>query len=155
QAAIDKGYFAEQGLDVQILEGTGSGVALQLVANGQQPLGLIDAAVLASGVQKGIDARMVACMFQRSMWGILSPADNPLKQPADLIGKTIAVTPGGVAAVLFPAFAKKAGIDVSQVTLASLDPPSQPAALLSRRVDGAVHQVPTDALIYEGQNFPV
>ena len=48
---------------------------------------------MAQGLQRGMDVRMVACMFQQNMFGILSPADAPLAKPEDLKGKTLSGVP--------------------------------------------------------------
>src|SRR4051812_6298344 len=43
--ALNGGYFKKQGLDVKILEGSGSGNTATLVANGQNDFGFSDAGV--------------------------------------------------------------------------------------------------------------
>ncbi len=154
-AALDKGYFAENGLDVKLFEGQGSASTLQLVGSGQAQVGFVDAAVMAQGVQKGMDVRMVACMFQRNMFGILSPADAPLAKAEDLKGKTLSGVPSGAGETMWPVLAKRVGLDADAITMVSTDVPGKYAALMARRVDGSFHQVPTDALQFEANNFPV
>lgn len=154
-AAIDKGFYAERGVKVTLGEGQGSGSTLQLVASGTQMFGYLDAGVLAQGVQRGIEAKMLAIFFQRNMYGFLSPKDAPITKPEQLVGKRLAGSTGGAGEVQWPIFAKRTGIDASKVTFIATDPPGKYAALMSKRVDVSVHQVPTDALDYEGQNFPV
>src|SRR5512137_1660330 len=42
-AARDKGFYKEEGLDVEILEGSGSTTVAQLVANNTNPVAYVDA----------------------------------------------------------------------------------------------------------------
>jgi NitT/TauT family transport system substrate-binding protein len=154
-AAADRGYFAENGLDVKLFEGQGSASSLQLVTSGQANVGFVDAAVMAQGLQRGMDVRMVACMFQQNMFGILSPADAPLTKPEDLKGKTLSGVPSGAGEVMWPVLAKRVGMDPDSMTLVATDVPGKYAALMSRRVDGSFHQVPTDALQFEANGFAV
>ena len=153
-AAVDKGFFRDQGLDVKLGEGQGSASTLQLLASGQT-FAFLDAGIAAQGIQRGIDLKVIGCMFQRNLFGILSPKDAPITKPQELIGKSIAGAAGGAGEVQWPVFAKRAGIDINKVQFVTTDVPGKYAALLAKRVQSAIHQVPTDALDYEAQGFPV
>jgi NitT/TauT family transport system substrate-binding protein len=154
-AAMEKGFFAEQGLDVKVLEGNGSATTLQLLSSGQAQAGFADAVVMAQAIQKGMDVRMVACLLQQNLFGIISPADAPLARPEDLRGKTIAAVLSGVDGFQWPIFAKKVGLDPDAVTIINTDVPGKYAALMARRVDATFQLVPIDALQFEAQGLPV
>ena len=47
--ARDKGFYKEEGLDVEILEGSGSTTVAQLVANMTNPIAYVDAATMMRG----------------------------------------------------------------------------------------------------------
>ena len=57
--ARDKGFYREEGLDVEILDGSGSTTVLQLIANGSSPVGYADAATMMRGVANGMPVRAV------------------------------------------------------------------------------------------------
>ncbi len=154
-AAMEKGFFTEQGLDVKLLEGNGSSTTLQLLASGQTDAGFADAVVMAQAIQKGMDVRMVACLLQQNLFGIISPADAPLAKPEDLPGKSIAAVLSGVDGFQWPIFAKKVGLDPDAVTIINTDVPGKYAALMAHRVDASFQLVPIDALQFEAQGFPV
>ena len=48
--ALDKGFYKEEGLDVEVLEGSGSTTVAQLVANMTNPIAYVDAATMMRGV---------------------------------------------------------------------------------------------------------
>jgi NitT/TauT family transport system substrate-binding protein len=154
-AAMEKGFFAERGLDVKVFEGNGSTSTLQLLSSGQAQAGFVDAVVMAQAIQKGMDVRMVACLLQQNLFGIMSPADAPIAKPEDLPGKTLASVPAGVDGIAWPIFAKKVGLDPNAVTIINTDVPGKYAALLGRRVDATFQLVPIDKLQYEAQGLPV
>jgi NitT/TauT family transport system substrate-binding protein len=70
------------------------------------------------------------------MSAILSLQETGLRRPQDLVGKTLADSPASTVRVLFPLYAKKAGIDVSKVSWRDAAPPALPALLAAKQVDG-------------------
>ena len=54
--AIDRGLYRDEGLEVELLEGTGSGTGVKLIANGSDTFGLIDYSIVAIGVPRLIAA---------------------------------------------------------------------------------------------------
>jgi NitT/TauT family transport system substrate-binding protein len=154
-AAKERGYYAEQGLDLSLAEGQGSGPTLQVLINGSETFGMVDAGVAARGVEAGADVRVFLAVFQQNVFGILSPRDRPLTQPADLEGKQLAFTPGAVAEIMWPVFARKTRLDESRVTLLNVDATAKATLMRNGQADGAFHLVPTDSTIYEAGGFPV
>ena len=51
--ALDKGFYKEEGLEVEILEGSGSTTVAQLVSNMTNPVAYVDAATMMRGVGAG------------------------------------------------------------------------------------------------------
>ena len=62
--AIDKGFYKEEGLDVEILEGSGSTTVAQLAANQTNPVAYVDAATMMRGVGAGMPIRAVGVTLQ-------------------------------------------------------------------------------------------
>jgi NitT/TauT family transport system substrate-binding protein len=154
-AAKERGYYAENGIELSIAEGQGSVPTFQVVANGAEPFGFVDAGVLARGVEAGADVKMVLAVFQQNMFGILSPRDRPLTQPKDLEGKRLAYASGAVAEIMWPVFANRNDVDESAVTLLNIAASAKASLLRNGQADGAFHLVPTDSTIYEAVGFPV
>src|SRR4030095_13735286 len=52
--ALDKGFYKEEGLEVEILEGSGSTTVAQLVSNMTNPVAYVDAAAMMRGGGPGL-----------------------------------------------------------------------------------------------------
>lgn len=90
--AKEKGYYTAENLSVDIKEGAGSGKTVSLMAGQQDDIGLADYMLMAAGAAKGMKLKGVYAVVQNGAWSVISPADNPIAKPPDLIGKSVAVT---------------------------------------------------------------
>lgn len=88
-AAVDQGFYAEQCLDVTILEGAVDIVPQQVVASGQAEFGLAWVPKVLASRAEGADLVNIAQVFQRSGTLEVSWADAPVETIADMAGKKI------------------------------------------------------------------
>ena len=87
-AAVEKGFFAEEGLDVKLLERDQNRNNIIQVLSGEADYGIADAALLLYQThQTGV--RIVAPIFQHSPNVILTLASADIRSPQDLVGKRI------------------------------------------------------------------
>ncbi|MCL4459457.1 MAG: ABC transporter substrate-binding protein [Chloroflexi bacterium] len=95
-AAIDKGYYKEEGLDVIILPGGPQVDVLPLISAGTSPIGLHGGAdrFIMSVVDQGMPLRCFATNFQKAPSALMSLPEKPITKPADLIGKKIGLQTG-------------------------------------------------------------
>jgi NitT/TauT family transport system substrate-binding protein len=133
--ALDKGYYAAEGIDAQIFEGRGSGNTVQLVGAKTDTFGEADAARTALGRSQGATLKVLAAFIQRSEGTVVSFEESGFKKPQDLIGKKVASTPGSSSTVLFQAMLKASGIPESKIDAVNIDATSKVASLLQHRVD--------------------
>jgi len=135
--AKEKGYFAEQNLDVTIQLGAGTDPNLTALAAGQAQFTQVDLTglIVQAGKGKFKDARAFAAVHQQTLVSIVSLEGKNITQPKDLEGKKLGAATGSVNQLLFPAYAKLAGFDASKVTWVNVAPPQLPALLASGRVD--------------------
>ncbi|MEV0426102.1 ABC transporter substrate-binding protein [Micromonospora sp. NPDC049836] len=135
--AKEKGFFKEAGFDVDIKPGQGTGGVIQ-VATGQADFAPIDLTgailVLANGQAKDFVA--VAAVQQRTMAAIASVEGKNIATPKDLEGKKLADSPASVVRMLFPTYAKLAGVDASKVTWVNGEAQTLIGTLASGSVDG-------------------
>ena len=132
---IEKGFYAEQGIDLTVVEGKGSLAAVQLVANRSDTFAFADstsAVIVAAG---GGAVKTVAVIQQRSP--VVAISFKPLTQPTDLYGKTVGLNPVGVG-TLWEAFVAQNRLDQSRMTVITMDGPSLLPALLSGRLDATI-----------------
>ncbi|MBI3078734.1 MAG: ABC transporter substrate-binding protein [Deltaproteobacteria bacterium] len=123
--ARHKGYYEEAGLAVQLQEGRGSVLTMQLIANKSNTFGIVDGAVLAIGVERGMPVRMVAGVMQRSPAAILVLEASGIRSPKEMAGKIAGLVPGSNTTLLFPVFLEQNGVRPDAVTVINVDPPSK------------------------------
>ncbi|MEM8662740.1 MAG: ABC transporter substrate-binding protein, partial [Pseudomonadota bacterium] len=68
--AMKNGYYEDAGLDVNLMEGRGSGVAAQMVATGQVEVAQADAAAALNLAQQGAPIKVVATIWKAGQFGI-------------------------------------------------------------------------------------
>lgn len=93
--AILKGYYADEGLDVTIIQGGTGAVPLQAVTVGQAEftIGRIDEAIM--GIDRGLPLLLAMAYMQKDPQAIMFHASNPIESFKDLDGKSVMVEPGG------------------------------------------------------------
>ena len=135
--AKEKGYFQEAGLDVDIQLGAGNTQNLTLLKSGQVQFAAMDfsGATVLSGQGKFTDWRAVAAIHQQTLVSIMTTKDTGITKPADLAGKKIATATGSVSELLFPAYAKLAGLDPKSVTMQGVQPTALNGLMAQRKVD--------------------
>jgi NitT/TauT family transport system substrate-binding protein len=135
--ARDKGFYREEGLEVEIQEGSGSTTVSQLVANGSSPVAYVDAATMMRGVGAGMPIKAVGVTLQQSPMAFIYRADaaRPTKI-SEIMGSRIAITAGDASLAIFTAFMGKLGMkleDVQMITVAN--PAAKEQAVLSKQAD--------------------
>lgn len=136
--ALDKGWYREEGLEVKILRGAGSGDTIKRIAVGQGEAGSADfSALTAARANEDIKVKAIAAYFRRPPHSIFVREGTGINGPRDLEGKTLAITPGNSHQLLFPLLAQLAGFRADTVKWVTMDGAAMGPALLAGRVDGA------------------
>lgn len=133
--ADDMGFFEEQGIDVELLEGKGSGDVVPLIANKSDDFGYLNLTTVAISIGKGLPIKIVAGLMGKHPSALAFFSDLNIKEPKDLEGHSIALAPGEAFAVIYPAFAQKWGIDMDKVQTVQLDPNAKNQVFLDGKVD--------------------
>lgn len=137
--AAQQQCFAKQGLDVKIDRGFGSSDAIGKVAAGAYDIGVADFSSIVAYDAAHPDAalKIVFVVSDRSPTSVSVLKTSGITKPKDLEGKRLADSPGEASRVLFPAFAKANGIDISKITWVSVAPNLRQASLLQGKADAA------------------
>ncbi len=134
-AALDQGYFTEEGLDVEILEGGVDIVPQTVLAQGQADFAVAWVPKALASREQGAGITDVAQIFQRSGTLQVSFKDKGISSPADLRGKKVGNWGFGNEYELFAAMTE-AGLDPAKdVTLVQQQFDMQ--ALLKGYIDAA------------------
>ncbi len=123
--AADRGYFAQEGLQVEIQRGYGSGDVVTKIASGAADFGFGDpgAIVKHNAENPGRAVLNVYQYFDRTLAAVVTLAGRGIETPQDLKGKRIAAPVGDAGRTLFPAFARANGLSPNDVTWISVAPP--------------------------------
>jgi NitT/TauT family transport system substrate-binding protein len=135
--ALDKGFYKEEGLDVEIMEGSGSTTVAQLVANATNPVAYVDAATMMRGINNGMPIKAAGVSLQQSPMSFIYRADaaKPTKV-SEIKGSRIAITAGDASLAIFTAFMGKLNMKVDDVQLITVaNPAAKEQAVLNKQAD--------------------
>lgn len=139
--AQDKGYFRQAHLSVTIQPGAATSTNLKLLSSGQAQFAALDltGAMIATGgpTGDGQGFRAFAAIHQKNLSSIISLRRTGITAPKDLEGRTLVTATGGVGKLLFPAYAKLAGIDAAKVKWVQTQPTQVAGVVGAGRADGA------------------
>jgi NitT/TauT family transport system substrate-binding protein len=110
------GYYAEEGIELEILPGTGSGNAVTLVGTGDSPFGVAIADALVLGRAQGVPALSTAVLLQENPGVLVSFKEKGIVEPEDIYGKRIALNPQSTGYAFWVAFTEANNLDRSQIT---------------------------------------
>ncbi len=134
-AALAQGYYAEEGLDLTILEGAVEIVPQQVVAAGEAEFGIAWVPKVLASREQGADLVNIGQVFQRSGTLQVGWADTNIASVEEWAGKRVGTWGFGNEWEVFAAL-RQAGIepdDASQVTV--VQQPFDMSLLLNREID--------------------
>lgn len=140
-AALEQGFYEDEGLDVTILEGAVEIVPQQVVAAGEAEFGVAWVPKMLASREQGVDLVNIAQIFQRSGTQQIAWADSGLSSVADWAGKRVGTWGFGNEWEVFAAL-RQAGIepdDPDQVTI--VQQPFDMSLLLNREIDVAQAEI--------------
>lgn len=143
--AQQRGYFAKQGLVVQMDRGYGSGDTIIKVAGGAYDIGFADINGLVKFDADHPGQRVISVyqVFDRTLGAVITLSKSGIKTPKELAGHTIGAPEGEASRVLFPPFAVANGIDPNSMHWISMAPNLRETMLAEGRVDAITGFVST------------
>jgi len=88
-AADAEGFFADAGLDVELVEGPATLDVLQDLAAGDFDFALVDPTALLRAVDQGLAIVAISAIYQIDPVVIFALAGSGIRRPQDLLGKTV------------------------------------------------------------------
>jgi NitT/TauT family transport system substrate-binding protein len=88
-AAVDQGYYKDEGLDVQIIEGSADIVPIDVLTSGDVDYAISWVPKVLGSIEQGAQVTDVAQIFERSATTQISFKDKSITSPADLAGKKV------------------------------------------------------------------
>lgn len=109
--ALDKGFFAEEGIAVQLTRGYGSGDTSARIGRGEGDFGFAGVSAVMNTIAQGLPLNEIAAIAHVHPTSVYADPDAGISSAADLPGKTGAVDSGDENDQLFKAFAAQEGFD--------------------------------------------
>ncbi len=132
-----KGFFKEQNINVNFVEGAGSLQVMSAVPDGQNVFVFGPDTAAAQAISQGIPLVSVATYQTASPIGLVGRPGVKLTTPKDLEGLRLAMVTGDTFNRIFPAFAAKNGVDLSKVQATNMDASARTNAIIHGDVDVA------------------
>lgn len=109
------GYYAQEGINLQVEYGTGSSTTAEAVASGKADVGDVFSGVLMEADARGANLESVGLF--RADGGFAFFCDNKLhvNSIAQLKGRSVIIPPGTVQAELYPGALKAAGLPANSI----------------------------------------
>lgn len=119
--ALDKGYYEEEGLNVEIIQPTAGGSA-DLIAAGQGDFGISyqEQVAYARTAENPLPVKAIAAVIQHNTSGFASPTGKGIKSPKDFEGKTYGGWGSPMEEAMIKGLMEKEGADFSKVDMVDI-----------------------------------
>lgn len=135
--AQQRGYFAEAGLEVEVIPPADPSDPPKLVAAGKADLAVSYQPQLHLQVGEGLPLTRVGTLVATPLNCLLVLRDGPVKRLADLKGRRVGFSVAGVEEALLATMLKRHGLALDDVELVNVNWSLSPA-LMSRQVDAVI-----------------
>ena len=142
---VAKGFFRDQGLDVEVINATGGSAVVPGVVSGQFDFGFGNVVSMIVARSQGIELKALAEGNSSTgkqgddFCGLVVPSNSPIRSARSLSGRTVAVNNlKNISETSVRASIRKAGGDPSDVNFVELPFPEMPAAVAGHKVDAAL-----------------
>ena len=134
--AEEKGYFLEEGIDVEIKGYPTGKAALAATFNGEVDMATVaDTPIVTNSFERNDFAVLVTILDSAQHAKALARKDRNISTPQDLVGKKVATTIGTTAHFFLVTFFALNGIDTSDVEIVNLKPGEMVEAIVDGDVD--------------------
>jgi NitT/TauT family transport system substrate-binding protein len=133
--ALDRGYYAAEGLDVDLAEGSGAETVVKMIGLGADKVAYGPATVVAEAINQGLPVQVVAVYQSEVPIGLASFPDVPLTTPKDLEGKRLGVTTGETFANLLATFARVNHVNLAKLNTIQMNAATRGAQFIARKLD--------------------
>jgi putative hydroxymethylpyrimidine transport system substrate-binding protein len=135
--ALEKGFFKDRGLEVELIAPSNPNDPPKLVAAGKADIAVSYQHQHQMQVDQGLPLVRIATLIATPLNSLVVLADGPIKSIADLKGKTIGYSVGGFETALLHVMLEKEGLKLSDVKLVNVNFSLSPA-LFTGQADGVI-----------------
>jgi NitT/TauT family transport system substrate-binding protein len=152
--ARERGYYRDEGIDLDIISGSGSSDVVKQVGSKAVEFGIADALVLVQAAEQRVPLTAVAAYYQRTPIVVLSPRSKPVTDPLQLTqGVKLGSKKGSATFQGLTAFLAANDIPLEKATLVDIGFGVQP--LLVKQVDAMMGFSMNEPIEAESAGLPV
>ncbi|MDH4317447.1 MAG: transporter substrate-binding domain-containing protein, partial [Desulfobulbaceae bacterium] len=151
-AALEKGFYADEGLEVILKERNRNKSHVQSVLDGDAEYGVADAGLLLDRM-RGEPVVLLKQIFQHSPIVVMTRKDSGITAPEDLAGKKIMYDSAGNSQAPLLAMLHKSFGNLSKIT--AVPQSFSNDALISGKVDALAVYLTTQPFLLEQQGIPI
>jgi NitT/TauT family transport system substrate-binding protein len=139
---VQKGYFADEGIEVTIQPGRGSSDAITKIGTGSADLGTggISALMMASA-EGGAPVKAVMSIYSKQPDAIFTVKGSGITVLKDVAGRKIATAPFSSSNTVWPVILTANGLDLTKVQMINADVPALAPMLATGKVDATINWV--------------
>lgn len=149
---VAKGFYKDEGLDVELQEGVGGVQVVQTVAAGQDFMVTPGLDIVVTARSQGAPVKAVATLQQNTPAGIAVLAISGITKPQDLVGKKIMTSPGGTSNTLLIPYLRAVGVNPDSVTVVSVAGNAKIPGLLAKQADAVTVFGNDDFIAIQGED---
>jgi NitT/TauT family transport system substrate-binding protein len=152
--AKERGYYKDEGIDLDIISGSGSSDVAKQVGSKAVEFGVADALVLVQAAEQRVPLTAIAAYYQRTPIVVLSPRSKPVTDPRQLTrGVRLGSKKGSATFQGLTAFLAANDIPMENVTLVDIGFGVQP--LLVKQVDAMMGFSMNEPIEADSAGLPV
>ena len=151
--AQEKGFFKEQGIELELIEPADPSMPPKLVAAGKADLAVTYQPQLHMQIDEDLPLTRISSLVDNPLNSLVVIENSPIKTVADLKGKKVGFSVGGFEDVLLGAMLNHHGLSLSDVELINVNWSLSPS-LIAKKTDaviGAFRNFELNQMILENQ----
>lgn len=133
---IDKGIYADHGIDLDLEQGQGSGTVTTLVSQNKADYGFVNMTAMMTAAGQGVPVKSVLTINKDSMYGTVCHASSGWGGTAeDLKGRSVLLVPTAGEAQIWDAYLAINGLGHDDVNVVNAKPENKVSLFLAGRAD--------------------
>lgn len=133
--ALQEGWYADAGIDLEVASGSGSGMSSQQVGSGASDIGIAELGTAFVTRSQGGDLIAVMSIYANAPFVLYWRKSSGIDGPEDFAGRTLGNPPGDAARVMWPAFANAVGLEPDSMEFVNISAAAKVPTLAAGRVD--------------------
>lgn len=150
---LEKGFYADEGIDITITPGVGSNDTVKLVGAGNDMFGVAVADAVVIGRGRDVPVVSLAVLLQQSPNVMIAMADSGIEKPEDLYGKRVGVSSRSTVWAFWGALVEKTGLDASKIEVTDLGTTASSPVLVAGTIDATITLATNEVIALQADGF--